>query len=165
MAGLLRAGFGRADVTPKLGCKLVGYGGRDQGATGVHDPLLARALVVEDDGGAWALVSVEFCWLTAQSVAEIRAATQQRTGIPAEHVFVATTHTHGGPNGAHAQNWDRPLAEIITDAVEQAYKARRPARVGTGSACSTAIQSTAAGWINRSTRPCSSCASTTTRAS
>ena len=51
----LHAGFGRAEITPKLGCKLVGYGGRDQGATAVHDPLLARALVIENELGCWGL--------------------------------------------------------------------------------------------------------------
>ena len=132
MAGTLRAGFGRADITPKLGCKLAGYGSRDDGATAVHDSLLARALVVEDDGGTWALLSVEFCYLVAQTVREIRQAVEKRTGIPGEHVFVATTHTHAGPHDGSVENWDRPLAEIMAAAVEQAHAARRPARVGTG---------------------------------
>ena len=132
MAGNVRAGFGRADITPELGCKLVGYGGRETGATAVHDPLLARSLVIEDEGGAWALVSVDFCYMFAQTVAEIRAAVQQRTGIPGAHVFVGTTHTHAGPHDRHAQNWDRPLAEIVADAVVQAHAAGQPARIGTG---------------------------------
>ncbi|MEZ4733470.1 MAG: hypothetical protein R3E79_40760 [Caldilineaceae bacterium] len=44
-----QAGFGRADITPKLGCKLVGYGGREEGATAVHDP--AGASVGDRAGG------------------------------------------------------------------------------------------------------------------
>src|SRR3954447_15842201 len=97
MAQELRAGFGRADVTPKLGCILTGYGGRDNGATAVHDSLMARALLLEDEGGLWALISVEFCYLFAQSVQEIREAIERRCGVLASNVFIATTHTHGGP--------------------------------------------------------------------
>src|SRR3954470_223582 len=132
MANELRAGFGRADITPKLGSKLTGYGGREEGATAVHDPLFARALVHEDEGGVWALISVEFCYLTHQSVAEIREAIQRRTSIPASNVFMATTHTHAGPHDRHTENWERPLGEIVADAVEKAQASLQPAQIGTG---------------------------------
>jgi hypothetical protein len=127
-----KAGFGRADITPKLGCQMVGYGNRKSGATGVHDPLLARALVVEDEDGVWALVSNDICYTNINTVNAIRAAVTARTGIPGNHVLVTNTHTHSGPHDAHAQNWERPLAEIITDAVEQAYTNRQPAQIGSG---------------------------------
>jgi hypothetical protein len=131
MAGL-RAGFGRVDVTPKIGCKLVGYSARKSGATGVHDRLLSRAMVLEDENGRFALTSTDFCYLGAESIKEIREAVNRRTGIPPTHTFVATTHTHSGPHDRHAENWDRPLAELITDAVDAACKALRPARIGSG---------------------------------
>jgi neutral ceramidase len=128
----LRAGFGRAEITPKIGCQLVGYGGRDTGATGVHDPLQARALVLEDENGLWALISCDLLFVFAQTVAEIRNAVHARVGIAPERLFVATTHTHGGPWDGAAENWDRPLAEIIADAVEHACQSRQPARIGSG---------------------------------
>lgn len=128
----LLAGFGRAEITPKLGCKLVGYGGRDQGATAVHDPLLARALVIENEGGCWGLVSVEICYLSDRTVAAIRSAVTAATGIPGEHLLIATTHTHAGPHDGHAHNWDRPLPELIADAVIAAFAARQPAQIGSG---------------------------------
>lgn len=127
-----KAGFGRADITPKPGCRLVGYGGRSEGATGVHDPLHARALVMEDEGGRWALVSVEFCYVNADTVQSIRQAIQQRVNIPPTNVFIATTHTHAGPDDRQANNWERSLAEIVADAVEAACQALQPARIGSG---------------------------------
>lgn len=130
--GKFLAGVGRSDITPKLGCKMMGYGGRTSGAQGVHDRLQARALVLEDDGGAVALVSCDLCYIFVERIAEIRQAVQTRTGIAPERVFIGTTHTHSGPHDGHADNWDRPFAEIVADAVEQAYQSRRPARVGTG---------------------------------
>lgn len=127
-----RAGFGRVDVTPKLGCKLVGYGGRDGGATGVHDPLQARAAVFEDAGGRWAVIAVEFLYLNADTVQEIRQAVARRVGIPPSNVFASTIHTHAGPHDRHADNWPRPLPEMIADAVEAACNALQPARIGGG---------------------------------
>jgi len=125
-----RAGFGRADITPAIGCRLVGYNERH--ATDVHDRLLARAFVAEDDGGRWALVSCEFCYLNITTVTEIRAAIQQRLGIPPERVFLATNHTHSGPHDRDAANWSRPLADLVTDAVAAACDRLQPARLGSG---------------------------------
>jgi hypothetical protein len=129
---IFRAGFGRSDITPKLGCQLVGYSNRPSGAVGVHDPLSARALVLEDDGGRWAIISIEFCYVNADTAQVIRAAIQKRVDIPPAHIFMATTHTHAGPHDRHAENWDRPLAEVIADAVEVACQALQPARLGSG---------------------------------
>ncbi len=128
----LRAGFGRADITPKIGCKLVGYGNRPTGATGVHDALLARALVLEAEQGTWALISCDICYTSIETVNAVRDAVQKRVGIAPEHILVADTHTHGGPHDRHPENWDRPLADMIADAVEMAYQALQPARIGSG---------------------------------
>ncbi|MCL4858178.1 MAG: neutral/alkaline non-lysosomal ceramidase N-terminal domain-containing protein [Caldilineaceae bacterium] len=130
--GTLKAGFGRADITPKLGCAMVGYGNRPSGATGVHDPLQARALVLESDAGCWGIVVNDLCYTSSDTVAAIRAAVERRTGIPAAHLLVANTHTHAGPHDGHVDNWPRPLAELVADAVEMAYNARQPARMGSG---------------------------------
>ncbi|MCD6290436.1 MAG: neutral/alkaline non-lysosomal ceramidase N-terminal domain-containing protein [Anaerolineae bacterium] len=127
-----RAGFGRVDITPKIGCRLVCYSGRPSGSVGIHDRLSARALVLEDEGGRWAIVSSELCYLNMDSVREIREAIQRRVGIPPAHVFVSTIHSHSGPHDRDADNWDRPLAELIADAVEAACDALQPARIGGG---------------------------------
>jgi hypothetical protein len=130
---VFRGGLGRADITPKTGCRLVGYGKSRLGnATGVHDRLFARALVLEDEGGRWAIVANELCYLNAVSIREIREAIQRRVGIPPAHVFISAVHTHSGPHDRDASNWDRPLAELITDAVEAACDALQPARIGSG---------------------------------
>src|SRR5690349_6356950 len=107
-----QAGFGRADITPAIGCRLMGYGNRN--STGLHDRLMARALALEMDGERWVLLSVEFCYLNNATIAEIRAAIQQRLHIPPTNVFLAAVHTHSGPHDRDAANWMRPLPELIT---------------------------------------------------
>lgn len=45
---MTRAGFGKVELsTSVMGAELMGYGSRVGGAVGVHDPLFARALVIE----------------------------------------------------------------------------------------------------------------------
>ncbi|MBX3010258.1 MAG: neutral/alkaline non-lysosomal ceramidase N-terminal domain-containing protein [Caldilineaceae bacterium] len=128
----LRAAFGRAEITPKLGCRLMGYGNRASGATAVHDPLFARLLVIEVADTQWALISCEFCYLNVVSVQEIRSAIAQQTGIAPTNVFLATTHTHSGPSDRDADNWARPLAEIIAEAVKAAVARLEPAQLASG---------------------------------
>ena len=53
----MKIGAAVVEITPPLGLEMAGYGSRVGGATGVHDPLRARALVAEgSDGTAIALV-------------------------------------------------------------------------------------------------------------
>src|SRR6266851_1935818 len=57
----LRAGFGEADITPKLGDKpvyLAGFG-HNRKAASIADPIMARAVVLSDGKQKIALVSVD----------------------------------------------------------------------------------------------------------
>ena len=126
-----RAGFGLADITPKVGCPLAGYSNRSGGSTGVHDRLLSRALVLEDGGGRWAIVANDLCYLGASTIALVRQAVAERTGIAPAHQLIACTHTHSGPQDA-PDNWTQPLGELVAEAVERACEALQPARLGGG---------------------------------
>ena len=99
LAGPLEAldvGFGAVDITPKLGGRekvwLAGYGtGRE--AAGVHDPLMARCVVLQDGRTRIALVSVDLVGLQYPAVQEIR---RQLPGF--SYVLVSSTHNHEGPD-------------------------------------------------------------------
>jgi hypothetical protein len=96
-AAELRVGFAEKDITPEVGADkpavwLAGYGfGRK--ATGVHDPLMARAVVLSDGRSKIALVSVDLVGLQYDAVREIRSRLE---GF--RHVTVASTHNHEGPD-------------------------------------------------------------------
>src|SRR5437588_7540581 len=49
-AGSLRAGAARIDITPSQPVTLAGYESRKELSRGVHDPLSARALALEQEG-------------------------------------------------------------------------------------------------------------------
>jgi hypothetical protein len=92
----LHVGFAEAEITPDLHTGrpvwIAGYGpGRK--ATGVHDPLMARGLVLDDGQQKFALVSVDLVGLQYPAVKEIRA---RLDGFA--YVMVSSTHNHEGPD-------------------------------------------------------------------
>lgn len=131
MAGL-NAGVGKTIITPRIGAELVGYFERLEGSTGIHDDLHARALVLDNGELALALCSVELCYLRAREVKQVREIVASRCGLLTENIFVFTTHTHAGPAGHNTQDWERPLPELIAEAIVAAYETRQPARIGFG---------------------------------
>lgn len=101
----LCVGLSTVEITPPPGSPMAGFAVRTWPAEGVHDPLRVRALVVtdntddtDDSGGTEsALVVADLIHLTPAQATEIRERIEHATGIPADAVIVATTHTHGGP--------------------------------------------------------------------
>ena len=96
-ADQLLVGFAEQDITPEVGPNkravwLAGYGfGRK--ATGIHDRLMARAVVLSYGGDKVAIASVDLIGLQNDVVLRIR---EQLAGF--RHVTVASTHNHEGPD-------------------------------------------------------------------
>lgn len=129
---ILQAGIGKTNITPRIGVEMIGYANRPSGAQGVHDDLMARAVVLDSEVEQVALCSVELLWLRTQAVAEIRRLVTARCPLTEAQIFIFCTHTHGGPAPHRLDSWDYSLYERIADAIIQAYEARQPARVGAG---------------------------------
>ena len=95
----LLAGAATADITPAVGMPMGGYGSRVGVSRLVQDPLLARAIVLSDGTTELALIVCDLLGVGSDLVRESRLAVEALTGIPADHVLVAATHTHSGPAG------------------------------------------------------------------
>lgn len=128
----LKAGFGSSIITPKVGSEMAGYSNRTGPSTGVHDDLHSRALVVEGGDSIWALSANEICFFTEPTIVQIREQVVERTSIPASSVFICTVHTHSGPYDNHPEDWEQPLADLVAEAIVQAYENRVAARIGVG---------------------------------
>jgi hypothetical protein len=141
-AGEFSVGFGEADITPELGKKpvyLAGFG-QDRKAVKVHDPIMARAVVLADGDERIALVTVDVVGLFYPAVENIRAK------LPGyKYVLVSATHNHEGPDtlglwgptplqsGVDPDYMKRLEAGCIA-AVAAADKARKPAAAKIGAA-------------------------------
>ncbi len=131
--GRLLAGFGRADITPKNPCFLVGYPHVARTSTGTHDPLFASAVCLVNGGTPLLLISLDLLFITADSTRECRWRIGEATGVPAQNILIGATHTHSGPHTAEVLAWkddpvvppvDREYLEFsVAGTVEAAFNA------------------------------------------
>jgi hypothetical protein len=107
LAGSFRAGAATADITPRNAPpeapSIVAGGFLEGRADRVHDPLLVRAIVLEDGGAEGqppvrlALVVVDTCMMPQSLIDEAKKLAAAQTGIPVERIMVSATHTHSAP--------------------------------------------------------------------
>jgi len=136
---MLKAGVAKIDITPPVGSQMAGFEGRAFGALAVHDPLWARALVLDDGERRVALVALDICEVSEELVAGVRSAASSSSGVAADGLLIAATHTHSGPRdtGDEGSEDERSywsaLQSKLADVVEQAAASLEPARIGTAS--------------------------------
>lgn len=139
MSSRLHAGVAATDISPPVGVALSGYGARAGPNVGVHDPVMAKALVLAAGDQALALTTADLVALDAPTVARVRSAVADRTGLPPGHIMVACSHTHSGPatRAAPYVGWPDPaylalLEGRLTDVAVAAWESRRPAAAAWG---------------------------------
>ncbi|MCM8788211.1 MAG: hypothetical protein NC907_00290 [Candidatus Omnitrophica bacterium] len=90
------AGAAEIDITPAVGTLLAGSL-KPRASIGIEDPLYVKAIVIESNGKRIAYVIFDLVALD-RTVAEkgIKMATE-KTGISAESIVWAASHTHTGP--------------------------------------------------------------------
>jgi hypothetical protein len=124
----MRIGFGKQDITPRLGVELYGYSGYlNRYATAVRDRLWARSMAVSDGRKTAVIVSCDLVFVTAELTADVRRRVREATGLDDACVMVHATHTHSGPcvrvssRGAYDPPWQallpRRIARSCVDAV------------------------------------------------
>ena len=146
----MRAGVGRADITPPVGIPAGGWGNQlHEISTGNDLELWATVLVVESaDGARAAIADLDLCLLDDGQAERARSVIAQAAGLPEERVAVGTTHNHSVPvtlelGGA----WIRRNRELVAPYVETVFEAvgraaaeaiarLRPVRVGAGTGSS-----------------------------
>jgi hypothetical protein len=91
----LEAGFAETDITPRVQEKtvyLAGFG-QNRKATGVHDPLMARAVVLRHGKEKIAIVSIDLVGFFHPNIENVR---KRLPGF--SYVLVSSTHNHEGPD-------------------------------------------------------------------
>lgn len=115
--GALRAGAGKADITPATGYYLGGWTRADRVSRGQHTRLQSRALVLERGGRKVALVSIDLFMIPAGMVRHIGERLRER-GFSEQNILISASHTHSGPGGYAnypSLNTAAPSMETITD--------------------------------------------------
>jgi neutral ceramidase len=131
-AGNLRAGAAKVDISPTKDLFPLNQG---QLFGSVHDPVYARALVLDNGSVKVALISLDTRHVPGGD--ELTKAVSAELGIPQEHIFLNATHDHNTPTGG-GQEADPKLPYFaivktgVVEAVRQANASLQPARIGFG---------------------------------
>ncbi len=130
----LTAGAAQVDITPGLGCHLIGYF-NDRIAANIMDPLHAKAIAVSNGDTTLGFVICDLIVVPTEVVDAAKALITERTGIVPQNVLIAGTHTHTGPaiSGALGtpaeEGYAEWVASRIADAFALALKRLQPAQM------------------------------------
>ena len=140
----LRAGIARVDITPSTlmppstVMSMYGYANRKCGtANGTHDPLMAKALVLEVGESRLAIVTLDLGSIVSQN---LQREVESKLKIPV--LLLAASHTHSAPSflpygsspasDATATGYLAALEANVFKAVEEAARSMFPARLSIG---------------------------------
>jgi len=137
-ASEFRAGASISNITPPLGVPIVGNWDRPE-ATHIHDDLHVRSLVLDDGEQRLVIAMCDNLHISSELFDEARARLVDTTGIPAENMLLASTHTHSGPEarsprGSERLDYGAFVVERIVDGVQCAINNLEAAQIGWGSA-------------------------------
>ncbi len=137
MANNLKVGYARVNATPPLGVNIAGYF-VERIADGVLDELEVCAVAAGSGENTVLLITVDHCGLTKDYLSAWREEISKDTGVPAEAIYIHSTHTHQGP--ITAKSCKNPLNEEyavllgrrVHDAAVFALSDMKPAKMGIG---------------------------------
>jgi len=95
---MTKIGFKITCLTPPLGTQLAGHAILDRKATGVHDDLFCRAIVIENNGVDYCIIQNDLIGVDYDFVSVVKEGIVA-LGIKDENILVGVTHTHSGPKG------------------------------------------------------------------
>ncbi len=141
----LQLGKASVDITPRVGTPLAGYY-YERPSEGIHDPLFAKAMVLQSDETKIALVQLDLISTSRWFVEDARRAIEQKTGIPASNILISATHAHTGPilaltstrydalGGTHplAVEFAKTLPALIATSVSAANEHTVPVKISAG---------------------------------
>lgn len=94
---MLKAGATLVDITPELGLELAGYPHYPRNNTGIHDPLYAACMYLNNEGTEIAMVTLDLLFFSKRHVEKVRERVEQTCKIPKNNIMISCSHTHSGP--------------------------------------------------------------------
>lgn len=136
-AAPLEAGAAAVDISPKTLPAIRNGGFLQAIANRIDDPLFARALVLKSGGTSVALCLVDSCMLPTDVCDAAKALATKETGLPADRILVASTHTHSAPGtmamclgSRKDEAYTAQIVPQIAEAIAKARAALVPAKAG-----------------------------------
>ncbi|HUF62697.1 MAG TPA: PVC-type heme-binding CxxCH protein [Verrucomicrobiales bacterium] len=154
-AAEFRAGASEVDISPPFLPVRVNGGFLERSVDRVDDPLYARCLVLDDGKERLAIAVVDSCMVPREVCDEARRLAAAQTGLLAERITIAATHTHSAPGvmdfclGSRADPaYTAYLPSRIAEGIRQAESQLQPARIA-WSAADAGAYTACRRWITR----------------
>lgn len=100
----LNLGVAQGVITPKIGGCLYGYA-PDVRSEKVNDDLTATAYYFAEGATRAMIIEATVCAINQTFCDEMRAAIENVTDVPKEHILIHATHTHSGPSLSGNPGW------------------------------------------------------------
>jgi hypothetical protein len=143
-----KAGMASIDITPAKPIWMAGYAARKQASQGVLQAIHAKALALEDQKGARAvLVTTDLLGFTAKVAQNIAERAGKKYHLPRSRLMFNSSHTHCGPvigrmlavaydltpeQWAEVDAYTRVLEDKVVEVIGTALDAMHPARLSFG---------------------------------
>jgi neutral ceramidase len=136
--GEIRAGAAERNITPPVGTEIQHF---FRTSVGVHEPLFARCLYLEDSQGSQlAIVSLDLILGGFEACDQLRETIRKQTGI--QNTLLAFSHTHAslvlGPRGKTkvrtdtGSKWNDKTLDAILGIIQNAMKVAQPVKLRVG---------------------------------
>ncbi|MCD4699184.1 MAG: hypothetical protein K8R91_01245 [Phycisphaerae bacterium] len=137
---MFQASAATVDLAPPVGGRLIGFFARVKPSTGAHDPIMARAVMLDNGNSKAVIISCDLLGFEVPVAGEIRNRIGKACGIDASNVLLACTHTHSGPDSLASEvAWMADVKAKIVDMVSGLVPALKPARLSHGLTTVTGI--------------------------
>src|SRR4051812_25810237 len=134
---VLRAGAAAVDITPQQFPMNMPGGFSSNMATGAHDPLHARTLVLDDGTTTLAMVVVDNLGAGPDILDEAKQIASEKTGIPTNRMLISSTHTHSGASASTSETaqpavvaYHKVFVSGVAESIIKAHARLQPARIG-----------------------------------
>lgn len=143
MQNLLKAGAAVVDISPKKGIQLSGYPHYTRKNTGIHDPLYAGCIYLDNGSNRIAIVCMDFLTYSKKYVKEVRKKASSCTKLKPEQIMISFSHSHSSPRGSGRldmeeiekgncldENYLKQVEEKIVDIIKHASCNTFNAKIG-----------------------------------
>jgi hypothetical protein len=111
---MVKYGYSQRIITPPMGTQMAGFLGQRK-AEGVHDDLYAKALYLEfAEHQKFFLIALDTLAISLDFSQAVATQLEDHTGIPKDHILIAATHTHSGPEGLQSRKLMTPDGKAVT---------------------------------------------------
>ena len=137
MEKVFKVGYSKVNINPPMGIDITGYY-KVRKAEGILDDLEAVAIAYQMGEKTILMLTIDNCGIKQEVIREFKANITERTGVPAEAIYIQSTHTHTGPRvlmepqDQLQADYKVFLAARITDVAQFAIDDLKPAKMGIG---------------------------------